>query len=284
MNVQIVIDSASDLPKDIQEQYQIDSVPLLVHLDGEDYLDGESIEPKTVYNAMRAGKSPKTAQATPESFYKIFKKHVEQNRAVIYMAFSSELSGTYQSAIIAKEQIAEDYPDADLYCIDTKAASLGCGLIAYHAAELANRGGDVQDILDMTNHYVNNIEHIFTVDDLEYLHRGGRVSRTQAFVGSLLKIKPLLHVEDGKLIPLEKIRGAKKVLRRMVDLMNERGENLNEQTIAITHGDDEENANKLKELIQEEINPKQVIVSPIGSAIGAHAGPGTIALFFFNQS
>ncbi|RPF52073.1 DegV family protein [Aquisalibacillus elongatus] len=283
MNVQIVIDSASDLPKDIQEQYQLEAVPLIVHLDDEDYLDGETIQPKKVYDSMREGKSPKTAQATPDSFYQVFKKHVEQGKPIIYLAFSSELSGTYQSATIAREQILEEHPEADIYCIDTRAASLGCGLIAYHAAELASQGGEVQDILDATNHAVNNMEHIFTVDDLEYLYRGGRVSRTQAFVGSLLKIKPLLHVDDGKLIPLEKIRGSKKVLRRMVDLMKERGEDFQEQTLAITHGDDEENAQKLKEMIQEEVQPKEIIVHSIGSAIGAHAGPGTIALFFLNQ-
>lgn len=283
MNVQIVIDSASDLPKDIQKQYDIEAVPLIVHLDDEDFLDGETIQSKTVYQAMRDGKSPKTAQATPDSFQKVFTDQVEQGKAVVYLGFSSELSGTYQSAVIAKEEVLEQHPNADIYVIDTKAASMGCGLIAYEAAELAHQGADIQDILDAANHYVNNIEHIFTVDDLEYLYRGGRVSRTQAFVGSLLKIKPLLHVEEGKLVPLEKIRGSKKVLRRMVDLMKERGHDFDQQTIAITHGDDEENAQKLKELIQEELNPKNVIVHSIGAAIGAHAGPGTIALFFLNE-
>ncbi|GEL76911.1 DegV family protein [Tenuibacillus multivorans] len=283
MNVQIVIDSASDLPKSILEDYQLESVPLIVHLDDQDYLDGETIEPKMVYDAMREGKSPKTAQATPESFYNVFKKHAEQGKAIIYLAFSSELSGTYQSAVIAKDQVLEELPEADIYCIDTRAASLGCGLIAYHAAQLAQDNADVQDILDLANHYVNNMEHIFTVDDLEYLQRGGRVSKAQAFVGSLLKIKPLLHVDDGKLVPLEKIRGSKKVLRRMVDVMKERGEDFQNQTIAITHGDDEENASKLKNLIQEELSPKDVIIHTIGSAIGAHAGPGTIALFFLNK-
>src|SRR5690606_20760718 len=125
----------------------------------------------------------------------------------------------------------------------------------------------------------------FTVDDLEYLQRGGRVSKTQAFVGGLLKIKPLLHVDEGKLVPLEKIRGSNKVLKRMVELMKQRGKNLDEQIIAITHGDDEETALKLKDLIVEEgINPKEFIISDIGAVIGAHAGPGTIALFFLNET
>ncbi|MGM8214695.1 DegV family protein [Bacillaceae bacterium W0354] len=285
MNVQIVVDSATDLPKHYYTDFSLEMVPLIVHLDGQDYLDVEAIDPKTVYDAMREGKSPKTAQATPESFYQIFKKYAEDKVPVIYLGFSSELSGTYQSSVIAKQQVLEEYPDAEIYTIDTKAASMGYGLIAYHAAKLAKEGGTVQDILDIANHYVSHMEHIFTVDDLEYLQRGGRVSKTQAFVGGLLKIKPLLHVDEGKLVPLEKIRGANKVLKRMVDLMKERGENLDEQTIAITHGDNEESAQKLKELIvQEGVNPKDIIISDIGAVIGAHAGPGTIALFFLNKT
>ncbi|PKR78321.1 DegV family protein [Halalkalibacillus sediminis] len=284
MNVQIIVDSGTDLPKAYYNELSIEMVPLTVYLDEKDYLDQVDIESKTVYDAMRDGAAPKTAQPSPESFHEVFKKYADKGKTIIYFGLSSELSGTYQSATIAREQILEDYPDADIYTIDTKAASMGYGLIAYHAAKLAHEGASVQDILDLANHYVSHMEHIFTVDDLEYLQRGGRVSRTQAFVGSLLKIKPLLHVEEGKLVPLEKIRGAKKVLRRMVDLAKERGEDFNQQTLAITHGDDEENAQKLAELLRDELQPKDIIIYPIGSAIGAHAGPGTIALFFLSKT
>lgn len=285
MNVQLVVDSASDLPKSYYDDFSLEKVPLIVHLDGEDYLDGETIEPKTVYDAMRNGKSPKTAQGTPEFFYQIFKKYAEQKTPVIYLAFSSELSGTYQSSVIARQQVLEEYEDAEIYTIDTKAASMGYGLIVYYVAKKLQEGASVQDLLDSASFYIKHIEHIFTVDDLEYLQRGGRVSKTQAFVGGLLKIKPLLHVDEGKLVPLEKIRGSNKVLKRMVELMKQRGKNLDEQIIAITHGDDEETALKLKDLIVEEgINPKEFIISDIGAVIGAHAGPGTIALFFLNET
>src|SRR5699024_233536 len=132
--------------------------------------------------------------------------------------------------------------------------------------------------------YAKHMEHIFTVDDLEYLYRGGGVSKTAAFVGSLLKIKPILHVEDGKLIPIEKIRGSKKVLGRMLSIMEERGTDFENQTIGISHGDDLDTAEKLAEMINEKFAPKKIIIEMVGSVIGAHSGPGTIALFFLNHS
>ncbi|GAA0454869.1 DegV family protein [Alkalibacillus silvisoli] len=283
MSVKLIVDSGSDLPKDTLDKYDIDLVSLIVHLEGQDYFDRDTIDSQTVYDAMRNGAAPKTAQATPDTFYDIFKKYSDEGRPVIYLAFSSELSGTYQSATIAKQQLEDEHSDPEIYIIDTRAASMGHGLIAYHLAEAIENGGSVQDILDTANFYVNHMVHIFTVDDLEYLKRGGRVSKAQAFVGGMLKIKPLLHVEDGKLIPLEKVRGSKKVVGRMVDLAGERGESLDEQTIAITHGDDEDTANMLAEKLKEAYNPKEIIIHQIGSAIGAHAGPGTIALFFLDD-
>lgn len=284
MNVNIIVDSASDLPKNFYEEFQADMVPLLVHLNGQDYEDSRTIEPKKVYEEMKKGAAPKTAQATPESFKQVFKKYAEKGEPCIYLAFSSELSGTYQSAKIAEEQVKEDYPDAQIDVLDTKCASLGYGLVALRSAKLAKEGASREDILEMAKYHASHMEHIFTVDDLEYLYRGGRVTRTQAFMGSLLKIKPLLHVEDGKLVPLEKIRGSKKVYKRMVDILGERGTDIDNQVIAISHGDDLENAEKLAAMIREQYNPREIIIHTIGAAIGAHAGPGTIALFFLNDT
>ncbi|MDQ0351748.1 DegV family protein with EDD domain [Alkalibacillus filiformis] len=283
MSVKLIVDSGSDLPKDILEQHDIDIVSLIVHLDGQDYYDRDTIDSQKVYDAMRKGSAPKTAQATPDTFYDVFKQYTDEGRPVVYLAFSSELSGTYQSAMIAKQQIEDDNENAEIYIIDTRAASMGHGLVAYHTAEAIANGGSVQDILDTANFYVNHMVHIFTVDDLEYLQRGGRVSKAQAFVGGMLKIKPLLHVEDGKLVPLEKVRGSKKVIGRMVDLAGERGSSLDQQTIAITHGDDEETAQKLAEKLKEAYSPQDIIIHQVGSAIGAHSGPGTIALFFLDD-
>jgi DegV family protein with EDD domain len=284
MSVKIITDSACDLPSSLYEQYDVEVVPLVVHLHGQDYFDGQTITPKTVYDAMREGAVPKTSQVTPEAFLNVFKKYVEKNQPCLYIGFSSELSGTFQSAYLAKEQLLEQYPEAALEIFDTKCASLGQGLVVLRVAELAQEGASLNELVEKAKYHAQHMEHIFTVDNLEYLQRGGRVSKAQAFFGGLLNIKPLLHVEDGKLVPLEKIRGSKKVLKRMIEVMEERGYDLNNQVIAISHGDTLETAQNLANMIKEKYNPKNILIHTIGAVIGAHAGPGTISLFFLNDA
>ncbi len=283
MNVQILADSACDLTEKYHQEYNIDIVPLTVHLDGQDYQDQIDIEPKKLYDAMRNGSSPKTSQVTPQTFKAIFTKYAKANQPLIYFAFSSELSGTYQAAKMVQEEMKEEYPDANIHIIDTKCASLGYGLVVLRVAELAKQGASIDEIIEIGTYYANHMEHIFTVDDLKYLFRGGRVSRTSAFVGSLLKIKPLLHVDQGKLVPIEKIRGSKRVLGRMIEVMEERGVDFDKQTIGISHGDDLATAEKLATMIKEKFPVKDVLIENVGAVIGAHSGPGTIALFFLNQ-
>ncbi|MBN8233690.1 DegV family protein [Halobacillus kuroshimensis] len=284
MNVQIICDSASDLSRDTVEKYGITSLPLKVIMKDEEYVDGETITPKDVYDRMRQGEAPKTAQVSAQTFRETFTNLAEKNQPFIYFSFSSELSGTYQTAKMVEQEIKEDYPEAAFEVVDTKAASLGCGLIVLRAAEIAREGADLETVLETGTYHAEHMEHIFTVDDLEYLQRGGRVSRTAAFVGGLLKIKPLLHMEGGKLIPLEKIRGSKKVLKRMLEVMEERGDDLKNQRVAISHGDDFERAEQLAEMIKDQFGTADIHIDYVGATIGAHSGPGTIALFFLNDT
>jgi DegV family protein with EDD domain len=284
MGIKILADSACDLTTNYYNEFDIEMVPLTVHLNDKNYEDGKTIHPKTVYDAMREGKTPKTSQVTPNTFQSIFTSYAKANQPLLYFSFSSQLSGTYQTAKMMEQEVKETYPEAPIHVIDTKCASLGYGLVVLHAAKLAKQGKSVNAIIESTKTCAKNMEHIFTVDNLEYLYRGGRVSRTAAFVGTLLKIKPILHVEDGKLIPLEKIRGSKKLFHRMLEIMEERGENISSQTIAISHGDDVERAEQLAAMIKEKFNVKEIIIEMVGSAIGAHSGPGTIALFFLNNT
>ncbi|WP_070119811.1 DegV family protein [Bacillus marinisedimentorum] len=283
MNVKIIADSGTDLPLSFFQEESIEYLPLVVHLNNEDYFDHETIKPIDVYDAMRAGAIPKTSQISPVRFKDAFTKYAEQGQSCIYVAFSSELSGTYQTAVMMKNEVQEEYPDFKLEIIDSKAASLGHGLIVKEAARLAKDGRSLDEIKERVLFYRDHMEHLFTVDDLEYLYRGGRVSKTSAFVGTLLKIKPLLHVEEGKLIPLEKLRGSKKVLGRMVELMDERGEGLDKQLVAISHADSLERAEELKSMIQDKFGTTEFLIEDIGAVIGSHAGPGTIALFFLNK-
>ena len=286
MNVKILSDSACDLPKEILDELNIDICPIVVIKDEDEYFDGETINPKQVYDGMRNGEIYKTAQIPPYIFSEKFTEYAKNNQSVIYIAFSSGLSGTYETSLFVRENVKEEYADFDLDIIDTKAASGGFGLIVYYAAKMAKEGKSKEEILETIEFLKENIVHIFTVDDIEYLFRGGRVSRTQAFIGGLLNIKPILHVDDGKLVPLEKIRGKNKVYKTMVEMMEKRleGANLQDQHIFITHGDDLEGANKLKDLIIEKFATKEFTINTIGAAIGAHAGPGTIAIFFLKNN
>lgn len=281
--MKILTDSASDLPLSFYEENNVTLLPLKVHLDDTEYVDLLTIDSKKVYQAIREGKVPKTSQVSPQVFEEAFTKMAENGEDGIYIAFSSELSGTYQTAVMMLDQVKEAYPDFKLTIIDTKCASLGFGLIVKEAARLAKENTSKEDILKDIVFRCQHMEHLFTVHDLDYLAKGGRVSRASAFLGGLLNIKPLLNVEDGKLVPIEKHRGKKKLLRRIIEIMKERGQSLDQQIIGISHADDEETAIEMKELIKQEFNTKEFYISSIGSAIGSHTGAGTIAIFFLNK-
>jgi len=283
MNIKILADSACDLSENHYNEFDIEMTPLTVHLDNKDYEDGRTIDPTTVYHAMREGKTPKTSQVSPQAFKTIFTSYAKSKQPLLYIAFSSQLSGTYQTAKMIEQEVKETFPDAPIHVMDTKCASIGYGLVVLHAAKLAKNGASMDKIIKETEHQAAHMEHIFTVDNLEYLYRGGRVSKTAAFMGSLLNIKPLLHMDDGKLVPLEKIRGSKKVMKRMLEVMEKRGTNLENQTIGISHGDDLERAQILASMIKEKFNVKDILIEMVGSSIGAHSGPGTLAIFFSNK-
>lgn len=283
MGIKIITDSAADLPKELAERYQIEVLPLLVFLGDEEFRDSETIQAKEMFDGMRQGSVYKTSQVSMQTFRECFTGHAKQGDRCIYVAFSSGLSGTYQSSVLVKNEVLEEYPDFELESIDTKCASIGFGLVVLKAAQMAQDGCGFAEIVDTVRFYSENMEHVFTVDNLDYLYRGGRVSRAAAIIGGLLNIKPVLHVdEEGKLIPLEKVRGRKKSIERLVELMEERGVELSGQTIGISHGDDPEAAAKLAEMVRQRFGCEAFVVGLVGCAVGAHSGPGTLALFFLS--
>ncbi len=206
-------DSAADLPRSVIEEYGIDVIPLQVIYHDEQYEDGVTIDPKDLFQGMREGKVYKTSQPLLSRFKERFTEYASKKTTCIYVAFSSGLSGTYQSSVIIRNEVLEEYPEFDCEIIDSKCASVGFGLVVLNAAQLAKVGKSKEAILAAIDFYAKHMEHIFTVDDLEYLFRGGRVSRTAAIIGGLLNIKPILDVEDGKLTPIGKVRGRKKSLK-----------------------------------------------------------------------
>ncbi|MEK4522864.1 DegV family protein [Psychrobacillus sp. FSL W7-1457] len=281
--MRIFADSASDLPKLFFETNQVELAPLRVHIDDKEYEDINDINSTEVYAEIRNGKQPKTSQTSPEHFLRIFEDLAKSGEPGIYIAFSSELSGTYSTAVMMKEQLIETYPEMKLTIIDSKCASLGYGLLVKEAVKLRDEGLSHTEIEEKIRYNAKHMEHLFTVDDLDYMARGGRVSKASAFIGGLLNIKPVLHVEEGKLVPIEKIRGTKKVMKRIVELVEERGGNLEGQVIAISHADVLDRAQELKEMILEKMQPTDVEIHMIGSTIGAHTGPGAISVFFLNK-
>ncbi|SCZ76248.1 DegV family protein [Acidaminobacter hydrogenoformans] len=279
--VRLVTDSAADLSQDMIARYSLKVAPLLVH-DGErQYRDAVEIRPKTVYDDMRGGKSFKTSQATPESFLEIFRSCSDADE-VLYLAFSSGLSGTYNSGLIARDLYKEEGGKARIEIVDTRAASGAFGLIVYEVARRAEAGASFDELIAYSESLIERIDHLFTVDDLEYLFRGGRLSRSSALIGGLLNIKPILSVAEGKLTPIEKSRGRLKSIKRICELMGERtaGKSLKDQTVFVYHGDDLEAAHKLQELIQEAHGVETFVIGEVGAVIGAHTGPGVLAAFY----
>lgn len=284
MALQLITDSAADLPENIINQFDIVVEPLTVNLDDKVYRDGETIKPVELFRGMREGRVYKTAQVSVGQFKDLFTKYAQEKKSCLYLAFSSELSGTCQAAVIASAQVIEEFPDFEIEIIDTKCASLGQGMVVYKTAQLIEAGASKEQVIEAAGFYAEHMEHIFTVDDLEYLYRGGRVSKASAFIGGVLNIKPILDVEKGRLIPIEKKKGRKRVFKRILGLMEERGMDIPAQEIAISHGDDLEVAEKLADMIRERFKPKRIIINMISAAIGAHAGPGTLAVFFLNDN
>lgn len=281
--MRIFADSASDLPKEFFEKENVVLFPLRVHIGNEEFDDIRTINSLKVYEAIRNDIRPKTSQVSPDEMLNAFEKLAKDGEEGFYIAFSSELSGTYGTAMMASDQIREEYPDLKLTLLDTKAASLGYGMLVKEAVKLRSQGHPLKEIIERVTFMADHMESLFTVEDLDYMAKGGRISKGSAFVGGLLNIKPLLHVENGKLVPIEKLRGRKKVIKRIVELMEERGEQIEKQIIAISHGDDEEFAKAMKEAIEEQFHPKSVEVYMIGSVIAAHTGPSTLAVFFLNK-
>jgi DegV family protein with EDD domain len=286
METVIIIDSCCDLPKEYIEDSKTPVLKMTVNFKGKEYKDdfGVSLPYKDFYDEVRKGEIPSTAQINVYDYSEEFKKHVIQGKAIICITLSSALSGSYNSACIAKNMILEDYENADITVIDSRCASLGEGLLDYYVIELLKKGASKDEIISFIEENKLKINHWFTVDDLNHLKRGGRVSATAAAIGTLLDIKPILHVDDeGRLLPITKVKGRKKSIKALAEELDKKIVNSKEQVIFISHGDCIDDAKLLEKLIREKHDVMDVIINPIGPAIGSHSGPGTVALFFMGE-
>ena len=279
----ITTDNNSDLPEEYLKDHGVGCMYLSYSMDGKNYTHGNFLPEHEFYEAMRNGSMPTTAQVNPENAKTLLEPYLKEGKDILHIAFSSGLSGTYNSSRIAAEELMEEYPDRKIIVVDSLSASLGQGLLVWLAQQKKELGQTLEDVADWVEKNKLKMVHLFTVDDLNHLYRGGRVSRTTAIVGSMLNIKPVLHVDnEGKLTAIGKVRGRKKALQELVKLMDEKIGSFGADcdTIFISHGDCEQDAQYVAAKVKEKYNIKNIIINQVGATIGAHSGPGTMALFF----
>ena len=284
MNYQIITDSCCDFPTELYRELKLDFVPLTVEFRGDTFDDRNDDSLKDMYDGLRTGEPARTSAVNPNRWSEAMEKALSHGQDVLVLAFSSGLSTTYQSAVIAAEELGEKYPDRTIRVVDTLCASMGQGLLVWHACKKRDEGLSLEELYQWVLDNRLHLCHWFTVDDLMYLKRGGRISAATALVGTMLQIKPVLHVDDeGHLINMAKTRGRRAAIDSLVRKAQELGEGYDNSTMFISHGDCPEDAEYLAQQLKEKCGVKEVLISYVGAVIGSHSGPGTLALFFLGQ-
>ncbi|HES5976807.1 TPA: DegV family protein [Streptococcus pyogenes] len=284
MTFTIMTDSTADLNQTWAEDHDIVLIGLTILCDGEVY---ETVGPNRISSdyllkKMKAGSHPQTSQINVGEFEKVFREHARNNKALLYLAFSSVLSGTYRSALMARDLVREDYPDAVIEIVDTLAAAGGEGYLTILAAEARDSGKNLLETKDIVEAVIPRLRTYFLVDDLFHLMRGGRLSKGSAFLGSLASIKPLLWIdEEGKLVPIAKIRGRQKAIKEMVAQVEK---DIADSTVIVSYTSDQGSAEKLREELLAHENISDVLMMPLGPVISAHVGPNTLAVFVIGQN
>lgn len=273
----IVTDSTADLPESLIEEYQVHVVPLRVHFGEEVFLDWVELKPGSFYNKLRKSDIlPRTSQPSPGDFVEKYRE-IGENQTIISIHISSQLSGTYQSAMMAKDML----PEMDIHVFDTRLGSISHGVVALEAAKAARGGSTKEEVLALVDHLIGGIKIFFMVDTLEYLQKNGRIGRAQAMLGSLLKVKPILTLVDGIVTPKEKARGRSKALDRLVQICQEEFGTGKPVKVAILHSDALEEALGLEERCSEVFKYKDVLYANLGAVIGTHVGPGAVGIAMY---
>lgn len=282
-NYTIITDSATDMPKWVIDKYNLKVIPTPVVINGKDYFDGETIHHKEFYDIQRSGATISTYHINQFMFTEAFRPYAERGEEVIYFCFSTGIAGTFNAANLAKDDLLDEFPDFKIDIVDSKCAAIGFGLGVYLALLMQEKGASKEEVIEAARFHFDNTEHVFTVETLEYLYKGGRLSRTAAIAGGILDIKPVIEVTDeGKLEVFEKIRGRKKALERTIEIVGERGVKLDDQIIGVVHADCEDVCDQVIAELQKRYGVKSVIKAFLGCAIGAHTGPGLIGVCFLS--
>lgn len=281
MNEYIIItDSTADLPKDyLTNELGVKYIPLSYIIDGETYEDMSGLSGKEFFDKIREGAMPTTSQVNPEQARIAIEPLVKEGKDILYIGFSSALSGTFNSIRMAMEELKEEYPSIAMRCVDTLCASLGEGMLIYKAVMLKRQGKSLDEVADWVEKYKFNVCHNITVDDLHHLHRGGRLSKASAVLGSMIKIKPIIVVNDkGELQVVGKERGRKKSLQKIVDMAVEQSKGWENEIAMIVHGDCPDEAEYVANIVREKLGIQEILINCIGTVIGTHTGPGVVAV------
>lgn len=280
----VITDSASDVPESVIKEYDLHVIPTPVTIDGKDYFDGSTIFPDTFYAWQEQGKEISTYHISELMFYDNFKPYAERGDEVLYICFSTGIAGTFQAANLAKTDLLEEFPEFQLTIIDSKCASIGYGLVVSRLLQMQKNGAPKELIIEAAKYFCAHMKHVVTVETLDYLYKGGRLSRTSAVLGGVLDIKPIIFVnEEGALQAVDKVRGWKRALKHIVNLTEEMGADLTNQVVGICHGNTKESFDLVKDMLLEQLHVKGVLETRVGCAIGAHTGPGIVAIVFLDE-
>ena len=284
---QIITDACADLPPKLVNELGIDVIPMSFNFGDESYThypDEREFSAKAFFDRLRGGAMSTTNQINQAAFTDIFESYLQNGVDVLYIGFSSALSGTYHNSVLVAEELAVKYPDRTILVADSLTATLGTGLLVYAAVQKQREGMGIEELHQWVQTERLLVSGWFTVDDLNFLKRGGRVSSATAVIGTLLGVKPVLHVDDeGKLIPLSKVRGRKQSLIGLVNMMEERIGSYHNEIFFISHGDCLEDAKFVAAEVQKRFGIQKHLINFVGPTIGAHSGPGTVALFFLGE-
>ncbi len=283
-NYQIITDSACDLPMQMLQQLNVKMVPLTLQFRGQELQDTVGDEIRQLYGALREGEMASTSAVNPDSWRSALEPVLQGGTDALVLAFSSGLSTTYQSAVIASQELTETYPQRRICVVDTRCASLGQGLLVWYACQKRDEGMTLEELAHWTEHHKLHLCHWFTVDDLMFLKRGGRISAATALVGTVLGIKPVLYVDDeGRLVSISKARGRKASIEALAEKLGQLGLPGDNKKVFICHGDCLEDAKRLEAILKEKYGVEDAFIGYTGAVIGVHSGPGTLALFFIGE-
>ncbi|WP_176461658.1 DegV family protein [Anaeromicrobium sediminis] len=277
MKIKIITDSLSDIPKEVAQKYDICVLPLKVRFGEVEYEDQVTITIDEFFEKLeKSTELPKTAQVIPSAYIEKIEKYLSEGYEIIIINGSSKVSGTHQSALIAKDATDPE----KVHVIDTLSLSYGCGMMAVEAARMAKEGKTKEEIIEKINSMIDRVEVLFSVETLEYLKKGGRLSPAKAMIGNLLNLKPILHIEGGEIEVMDKVRGSKKIIRKMIDMCRSMSLDGKIGSITLIHGKNEKSFEKMKEEVREELKPVEILESRIGPTIGTHTGPSLIGIIF----